>query len=137
MDSLDFDVALKVGVQGVDDQHKAIAKLVDTISAWSDSDPNTEAISDAMTTIGRLIREHFNSEEKILAQLGAPASEIEAHKSDHTRLINEYVDLLMHVINSRPVPTSQLAGLLRSWLSDHIVNYDLKIRDYLAPHIRS
>lgn len=137
MDSLDFDVALKVGIQGVDNQHKAIAKMVETISACGEADGSSESVSEAMTTIGRLIREHFNSEEKILEQLGAPAAEVEAHKDDHTRLINEYVDLLMNMINGRPVPPTQLGAFLRSWLTEHITNYDLKIRDYLAPHMRT
>lgn len=137
MDSLDVDTALKVGIQGVDTQHKAIAKMVDALSAWSESDPSAESITDAMTTIGRLIREHFNSEEKVLAQLGAPAADIEAHKNDHTRLVNEYVDLLMNMINGKPVCPERLGAFLRGWLSEHIVNYDLKIREYLPSHLRT
>lgn len=137
MAGLDVDVALKVGIQGVDKQHKAIARMIDAIAGRNDAQPTPESISETMTAIGRLIREHFNSEEKVLEQLGAPAADIEAHKNDHARLIDEYVDLLLMNINSMPIPPSRLRDLLQSWMTDHIVKHDLKIRDYLAPHIRA
>ena len=65
-------------------------------------------------------------------QLGAPPDEFEAHKDDHTRLIEEYVALLVNELDGKPPTPSQVAELLDSWLNDHIVNHDLKIRNYLA-----
>lgn len=135
-ESLDIEIALKVGIKDVDLQHKTIAKMVDAISAMGCGEVSGESISEAMTTIGRLIRSHFNSEEKVLEQLRAPAADIAAHKEDHTRLIDEYVDLLMNTINGKPVEPAKLAAFLKRWLTEHIVNHDLKIRDYLAPHMR-
>lgn len=131
MNTLDFDAIFRVGVQGVDDQHLAIAKMIDALSVLDATEASSESISDAMAAIGKLMREHFDAEEEVLVQLGAPADEVEAHKSDHTRLLDEYVGLIEDALDGRPPVPSELAAFLQGWLSDHIVNHDLKIRDYL------
>lgn len=131
MNTLDFDVIFRVGVQGVDDQHQEIAKMIDALSVLDTTEVNSESISEAMSAIGKLMREHFDAEEKVLVQVGAPADAVEAHKNDHTRLLDEYVGLIMNALDGRPPVPSELAAFLQGWLTDHIVNYDLKIRDYL------
>lgn len=136
MNGLDFDRALKIGVRNIDEQHRLIARMVDRLSACDGSEAGAESVSEAMSTVGRLIREHFNAEESLLAELGAPAEEVTAHKEDHTRLIHEYVDLLMLSINGRPVPPARMGSFLQGWLAEHALKHDLRFRDYLADQQR-
>lgn len=124
------DRIFRVGVRGVDEQHRAIAKMIDSLSVLDATDASSESISDALTAIGKLMSEHFEAEEVLLVQLGLPDDEVAAHKDDHTRLLEEYVALIMNTLAGSPPVPSELAAFLQGWQNEHIVNYDLKIKDH-------
>lgn len=124
------------GIGQLGQEHRLIAKMVDRISACHGPEADAESASEAMSTVGHLIREHFNAEESLLAELGAPAEEVTAHQEDHTRLIHEYVDLPMLSINGRPVPAARMGSFLQGWLAEHALKHDLRFRDYLADQQR-
>lgn len=48
-----LNVALEVGIQRVDDQHAAIAEMLDILSACGDTEGGSETVSEVLTALGK------------------------------------------------------------------------------------
>jgi hemerythrin-like metal-binding protein len=75
-------------------------------------------------------RNHFASEDRTMEAASYPASD--GHKREHARLLREAGGLLRQVdALSEPCDWPRVAGELRSWLFQHMADYDHLLEEYL------
>lgn len=77
--------------------------------------------------------EHFSQEENIQAEIGFPFRD--THKREHENLTNQLHAIRINLESHQDYKwrESAVQGLfdaLRDWLLNHILNEDLKMRDY-------
>ncbi|MCC7168465.1 MAG: hypothetical protein IT565_12940 [Rhodospirillales bacterium] len=119
-----------VGIEQIDQQHRFLIKLLNDFFVGLDG---PAALTDHHQRLKTLLAEterHFRSEEHYFSHLAS--EEAERHRLAHDQLLKE----LMLAIKDRDSfdihdLKALLAGYLRYWLIDHIVNIDAKLRDFL------
>lgn len=119
-----------VGVEQIDQQHHFLIRMLNDFFLSLDG---PAALTDHHQRLKAILNEterHFRSEEQYFSHL--PGEEAERHRLAHDQLLKE----LMLAIKDRESfgaadLKALLAGFLRYWLIDHIVNIDAKLRDFL------
>lgn len=125
-----WDESLSVGVPAVDAHHKAIFEICGHLQAIPDALIYSEAATDALTELGRLLGMHFSIEEAYMRKLGMPPSEIEAHAREHTEILEQYAELNWTALMREKVHIRDIVGQVRRWAIDHVVDHDLAIKAY-------
>jgi hemerythrin len=60
-----------------------------------------------------------------------PADSIAQHVAAHQAILVDYTELNMDLMDHHPVVRSEVLFRMERWIQDHIMEYDLKLRDYL------
>jgi hemerythrin len=127
-----LDPSMLIGVPSIDNEHYALAfqlnRLIDKPLAL----PESEAFSDILNNIGNQIQAHFKSEEIYLKSFGMPAQEVEEHVQYHYDILEEYADLNMDLMNRKALTRPDVLQMIRNWIIEHILKYDIGIRKYVA-----
>lgn len=127
-----LDGALQLGVPAIDRQHRAIFVLLDKLHALGAA-PFGEAAAELFEKLGHTFMKHIADEEAYLHEIGMPTREVAAHVDDHRKFFELYVDINMTLMQGNPVPVADMADRLRSWVIQHVVEYDLDMRRYEPP----
>jgi hemerythrin-like metal-binding protein len=122
---------MQTGLQLVDDQHSALIDELNRLIVDLTAGTGSMLLSEVLSRLGRELHEHFSFEESQLAWLGMPPHEIAEHVAAHQAILSEYTELNLNLMDHQPVTRSDVLLRIRRWVLDHIVRYDLKMRDYL------
>ena len=115
---IDFDARYVLGVEVMDDTHRAFIDLVNRLAA---SDKTSFA-----GLFGELVahtREHFAAEEQLMEQCRFPA--IGEHRSKHHRVLGELERFADQVEGGRTrLARAYVAGQIPRWLALHAATMD-------------
>jgi hemerythrin len=119
-----------VGIEQIDQQHRFLIQMLNDFHRSLDGLGELAEHHRRLKAILNETERHFRSEEQYFSHL--PQEEAERHRLAHDQLLKE----LMLAIKDRESFDAEalkalLAGYLRFWLLDHIVNIDTKLRDFL------
>jgi len=132
---LTWNDSLRLGVESLDAEHRALLALLNEVLAvdgepWSAGDG--AAFVDRLFT---LASEHVRHEEAVMERIGYP--DLENHRRAHATL-REQARFLKKVIEDEDNPALiriELAGFLSSWMADHMAAMDMPLRPYIARHV--
>jgi len=62
--------------------------------------------------------------------------EIAGHIQAHNHIFEQYSRLNLDIMQSNRTDRSEVVKFLKSWITDHIVHHDLKIRAYVPENHR-
>jgi hemerythrin-like metal-binding protein len=120
-----------IGVPFVDQEHHELVRQLDRLLSNSHAGPGTLTFAQILPQIGAQIRAHCSSEERLMASLGMPETEVLSHVQAH-RLILEQCAALNRKLQEGKLPNrSEALRMLRNWIVNHIVQHDFKLRAYL------
>ncbi len=125
-----WDKRLTVGIDSVDAQHRDILHVLDKLTVQKEGANALESISEALSELGMLLSTHFKHEEIFIKSCGMPKEEVNAHLDQHSHILEQFVTINMEAMSGRHRNLNELAGIVRSWAIDHVVGYDLKLRNY-------
>lgn len=114
---------LSVGHDLIDDDHKKLISLLNKLIAAHYAGVSGSVLADVFAELQAYATEHFAREEGILERLNYP--DIAEHRNQH----NQFIEDLAHIMESKA--GGALIQMLADWLINHIVEHDMKIRDYL------
>lgn len=125
----------------IDTDHRYLINLINAIEKAICEDRPVAELCSGIDGLSRYTRQHFLREEEIMIAHRYPR--FDHHKALHRMLIEQLNEVAGPILSATPpdVPASNavdkrcLAGvaeLLRSWLLDHIVREDLKLKPLLA-----
>lgn len=126
-----WNESFMVGLPAIDEQHALLFKLANRLLDHPEAFVRDEQVVDILTDLGKFLILHFQSEEAMMRQLGIPTAEYERHVHAHNLIIDEYAELNLQAARGHPRTAMDVFALVRSWLHDHFVSDDSKLRDYV------
>ena len=124
--------SFEVGIREIDDQHKG---LVDLINALATVIVEGGSLPDAQELFGRLTeyaKNHFSSEEKIMATCLIEEEEKMRHRDTHRRFVDKAQEIVQRQDLIQAEVAEQILEFLTTWLISHILGSDMKIAHALA-----
>lgn len=121
----------EIGNEDIDNQHRDLVKIIDKYN-HSISDPAIDSYKQIGVTLKYLIdytHYHFDSEESYMRKIKYP--ELEKHHVIHQELIYQLREILKKIKYERPYTPVEFYYFLASWLNDHILDEDQKIKKYV------
>jgi hemerythrin len=130
-DIIEWDNRYAVGIEQIDEQHRALLKMVNNLCFDNRMDEDPSKIFFQMTVhdVMRFLQYHFLSEEELLERIKYP--DIAAHKQQHSNFVKEVFDKLDQPgKNQQPVPQN-ITHRLRNMIITHITLIDKKYATYI------
>ena len=123
--------ACSVGHPALDEQHRGFFNLCRVADACrlDKTREGGERFHELLNELVNYAHRHFLFEEKLLAASGYP--DLDAHKAEHEL----YKEKLTHFVIEATfgdLNKEGLFGYLADWWASHILESDLKYRDYVA-----
>jgi hemerythrin len=108
-----------VNIKIIDDQHRELVNILNRLCNAVTRREGNKAIAVILDSLMSYTQTHFRLEESLMQQ--AKFSDYEAHKLEHTKLI-EQLDLLCtkHLFQETPIYFEMLR-FLKTWLNGHLL----------------
>lgn len=124
---------LLIGVPSIDQEHGELARQLSELVGNPHDRPDSASFMETLSQLGIQINTHFNNEEEFFKSLGMPDALVSSHVQAHTDILVQYTQLNMDIMQRTAPVRADVLKLIKSWIIEHIVRYDLTIRDYLPP----
>lgn len=122
-----WDDAYKIGIKGIDNQHKKLFELVNRLYELEEGKNTKEELRTILYEFSDYVRVHFKDEEDYMHSIGFP--EIKEHKELHQTLI-EYLAKIIHTPAKLEIIKTKMRVIAKRVLIDHITQEDTKIKLY-------
>lgn len=127
-----FDTAWQIGLPDIDRQHHALVAQLNQLITNEAADLPSPLMSEVLSRIGRDLVTHFQHEERQFALIGLPVDLAAAHVAAHSTILSEFVGLNFELMRPHAHSRGSVLVLLRSWITEHIATFDLRLKDYAA-----
>ncbi len=128
---VDIDPSLLTGVHSIDREHYALIVQLNRLLDNPLAGPASESFAEILSLLGPQISSHFDSEEDVLRSCGMPADEVAEHVEAHTEILEQYAQMNCDLMEGKPLTRSAALREVKSWIVDHLRNYDSRIKLYL------
>ena len=122
-----FDSSHYVGVEEVDEEHRELVRLVNTLNDLRKNKAPQEAVAQAFDNLISHTLHHFATEERLMEQHGYRG--IDGHKLAHKRLVDEVIFFKTRAHQGIELLTLQA---VKDWLFRHIEHEDKAMGAYLV-----
>lgn len=113
-----------VNIKTIDSQHQELVRILNHLFIAVSKREGDKVIAGILDALMGYTKTHFALEERLMQQ--ARYSDLEAHKLEHKKLIEELDRLCKkHLLEEKPIYFEML-GFLKSWLKEHIQGVDTK-----------
>ncbi|WP_431860799.1 bacteriohemerythrin [Azospirillum sp.] len=134
----------KLSIDGglIDADHRHLIAIVNRFDGDCAAEGNRPALRRALSDLRQFARRHFVREERLMREAGYPPERMREHENAHRTLIARLDTLVRHYETSTGDDALaevvwETADLLKHWLTDHLVGFDLPLKPYLTrPHLR-
>jgi len=128
MEIINWKNEFSVGVQEMDDQHKKLIGMINRLIAEQHTLTDPKTIAELLTDMTDYAQVHFPAEEYLMAEYGydRKSRQEEQHKAFIDKTISFYSasDLGPNILSEA------LLDYLGIWLVNHILNEDMKYKDF-------
>jgi hemerythrin-like metal-binding protein len=127
---------LQLGYGDIDDQHKKLVELVNSLDDAMRAGKSREVLGGVLDELIKYTQFHFAFEEKLMDQYNI--STTAAHKAEHQQLISDVATFQTKFESGSASVSTELMSFLRTWLSDHILKTDKALaKELLAKGAKS
>jgi hemerythrin len=119
---LEWNDSLSVGIEEIDNQHKALVGLLNQLHTAIHEKHGSSACMEILDKLVEYTRVHFTVEESLMRILGYP--EYADHLEEHEKLIAQVVELQHKLKSGKANISFELLHFLRGWLTHHIMESD-------------
>jgi len=111
-----------VGVKELDDQHKNLLDIINTLIKEQGDEYNAAQLSEAVLSLIHYAYVHFTTEERYLAQITFP--DLKQHILEHVDFIMKTMELSLKVKEKIQDNRRELLEYLKGWYSSHVLGID-------------
>ena len=129
MDLIKLDDKLRLGIPEIDSQHETLIGLINLLHETMLQGANRAALDGLLSKLLEHTRNHFAYEEQLMSQHNYPG--YEAHKSEHSRLMQHLVDLTERYNNGELLLSFAIVLELKGWAAVHIEKSDKQLGTFL------
>lgn len=128
----------KMAIDGgvIDADHRRLIHIINRFESVARRGARRVEVMETLLALKAHAGSHFQREEKLQADCGFPYAE--EHKAEHSSLMAELNRTIAEIgvegseRVSRDEAVERAASLLKTWLVEHVINSDLKMRGYVA-----
>lgn len=129
MSRIQWSDELSVGVKEVDDQHRELINIANTLLGAVETGSGRTVTDKVIKRLRDYTVFHFNSEEELMRASQYPR--LSEHAARHARLKNEVKDFQRDVYEGKSPSTAKVMAFLKQWLLNHILTYDREFARFL------
>ena len=124
----------ETGNTQVDDEHKEIFRMVESLVLNFDTTPTSE-IEKTITFLAEYTVDHFVHEEALMEESSYPG--FDEHKKQHSDFVQEVVKLQERVNNrmNEALNSIDVKIVIASWLVDHVLGSDKTMAQYYRKYV--
>ena len=130
---------MSVGDERIDGDHKRLINLINGFEWATEGEVNFALLTKILADLENYTVVHFEREENIQDTIDYPYRD--AHKAAHHSLIHHLHEVQEHVKaaaakegeEGRKV-AQEMAGFLKHWLIDHVIEEDLRMKPFIRSH---
>ena len=131
---------MSVGVEEIDNQHKLLICLINTIEAGVNCHLEKKLFVEQLSQLEAYTHFHFDHEENLQIQSKFP--HYESNKNEHIKLIQNLNEIIGKFNSDEEsiLRVKNIEGLfeiLREWLLDHILVEDMKMKGFFEKDTQS
>lgn len=120
-----WDDSLRIGIDLIDEQHKAIAELGARVARAPEMSLSSESGVDFLGSFYKLIAFHFETEEQLMARICAPGDWQRAHIREHSALLETIVSYSYEqTLGTGPARIAEIVQDLQRIIVDHVIDFD-------------
>lgn len=131
-----WDPSLSVGIEEIDEQHRAIIGLINELASQKENDDPT-VTTDALRFLRDYLNEHFDLENELMLDMGYPA--LENHRQQHELFINHIIFFELEkefgVVAQQML--DDLLAFLVDWFFTHIATEDKALGVFVRAQVMS
>ena len=113
-----------LGIDEIDEQHKALVGMINALDASTHEEYSPENIRTLLDELNAYVKDHFGFEERLMAGGGCSQDLVTRHFGEHAYFRSVLRDLSADFENGRTSITVSLIEYLVHWLLHHIVVVD-------------
>ena len=126
MEKVIWDETFSVGVEILDEQHKKLIKMLNTMIEAPNTDVGSEAVSTILTQMRQYATEHFSLEEEYMIKYGY--MNCDQHRAQHKQFIKRIAMLCIETMQQRKGVPTEMLEFLKSWWVNHILGTDMQYK---------
>jgi hemerythrin len=129
MKKLDWNDKFSIGITEIDDQHKKLINIINMMNdVFEGNLTEKTSLKIVLLEMEDYIQYHFKSEEDFMQIVNYP--DFASHKKEHNDFIITVKNFVEQLSENRDI-AKDLLIFLYNWLSNHILNVDQKIGQYM------
>jgi len=129
MDLIKLDDKLRLDIPEIDSQHETLIGLINLLHENMLQEADRAALDELLSQLLAHTKSHFTYEEQLMSQYNYPG--YEAHKSEHSRLMQHLVDLTDRYKNGELLLSFAVVLELKGWAVVHIEKSDKPLGTFL------
>jgi hemerythrin-like metal-binding protein len=122
--------SFNTGIEDIDQQHRMFLDLLNECSEYAYSSNSAGIVPGFVARLKAYSVMHFVFEEKLIRASGYTG--LESHEAQHVYFMNQIAELEEAIRRGVTEKAANLAGFMRDWLINHILEEDKKYLPYLA-----
>ena len=130
MKDLIWDRTLSVEVEEIDDDHRRLVDLFNILNHALEDGESADYVEAVLTELINCTVWHFSHEERLMLKHGF--DDTEEHKTEHGDLIESVKSLQQRFREEGKQLSADDIAFLERWLTEHILDADMKMGAYLA-----
>ena len=128
---ISWDDTISVNVAEIDAQHRNVVEVVNHLHQAMKLKMGRDTIAQILAQLIAETRTHFGDEERLMSTYGYPQADLDRHKSDHERLLQEIEDLERRFSDGDLLMSFSIMMDVRAWAMKHIVTADKALGAFL------
>lgn len=121
---------LLIGHSSIDHQHQELLRTFQKLQSLVAHD---DAANETLSTLTTQLCEHFTSEEAVMKQLAIPEPMFLEHELEHRRILTDVVQVHLEAMHGTQLDYPTLLAKVADWITTHIVDFDLALKQYVVP----
>lgn len=120
---------LSVGVKEIDDQHKKLLSIANTLLKAIQSGKDKEILNNIFIQLRDYTVHHFSCEEKLMDEIHYPkrGEQVEAHNNLKKDVKNFQRQIYLH----EDPTTAEVLTFIKGWMLDHILVHDRELAHFI------
>lgn len=124
MPRLRWSESLATGIKRIDDQHRGLIDLCNTVIDNVEKGHDAKVVRTALTALREYTVYHFHAEEDFLREQRYPG--LREHEGEHHTLLHRVKSYQRMLWEHQEITAGEVKLFLKEWLIDHILDKDMQ-----------